>query len=86
MHQAYELWFKQILHELDAANLLLEEDRVPPATRAVKRIVDIEKLLVDQIHILESMTPIVFSPFAISSTPRVVSSRCSFVRLNYRQD
>ena len=33
VHQAYELWFKQILHELDAANLLLEEDRVPPATR-----------------------------------------------------
>ena len=69
VHQAYELWFKQILHELDAANLLLEEDRVPAATRAVKRIVDIEKLLVDQIHILESMTPISFLAFRDQLNP-----------------
>ncbi len=69
VHQAYELWFKQILHELDAATLLLEEDRVPPATRAVERIVDIEKLLVDQIHILESMTPISFLAFRDQLNP-----------------
>ena len=69
VHQAYELWFKQILHELDAANLLLEEDRVPAATRAVRRIVDIEKLLVDQIHILESMTPISFLAFRDQLNP-----------------
>ena len=69
VHQAYELWFKQILHELDAAILLLEEDRVPAATRAVKRVVDIEKLLVDQIHILESMTPISFLAFRDQLNP-----------------
>jgi tryptophan 2,3-dioxygenase len=63
VHQAYELWFKQILHELDAAIQLLEDDRVPAATRAVKRVVEIEKLLVNQIHILESMTPISFLEF-----------------------
>ena len=49
VHQAYELWFKQILHELDAAILFMEEDRVPAAARAITRVVDIEKLLVDQI-------------------------------------
>src|SRR5215207_1175952 len=63
VHQAYELWFKQILHELDAAIMLLEEDRVPAATRALRRVVEIEKLLVNQIHILESMTPISFLTF-----------------------
>ena len=63
VHQAYELWFKQILHELDAAILMLEEDRVPVATRALKRVVEIEKLLVNQIHILETMTPINFLAF-----------------------
>src|ERR1041385_3017833 len=63
VHQAYELWFKQILHELDAAIQFMEDDRVPAATRALKRIVDIEKLLVNQIHILESMTPISFLEF-----------------------
>lgn len=69
VHQAYELWFKQILHELDAAISLLDEDRVPPATRAVNRIVDIEKLLVSQIHILESMTPISFLAFRDQLNP-----------------
>ena len=69
VHQAYELWFKQILHELDAAIVFLEEDRVPAATRALKRIVDIEKLLVNQIHILESMTPISFLAFRDQLNP-----------------
>jgi len=69
VHQAYELWFKQILHELDAAVQLLEEDRVPAATRALKRVVEIEKLLVNQIHILESMTPISFLAFRDQLNP-----------------
>ena len=69
VHQAYELWFKQILHELDAAISLLEEDRVPAAARAVKRIVEIEKLLVNQIHILESMSPISFLAFRDQLNP-----------------
>ena len=69
VHQAYELWFKQILHELDAAIQLLEEDRIPAATRAVKRVVEIEKLLVNQIHILETMTPISFLAFRDQLNP-----------------
>src|SRR5690349_6746155 len=69
VHQAYELWFKQILHELDAAIQFLTEDRLPAATRAVKRIVEIEKLLVQQIHILESMTPISFLQFRDELNP-----------------
>ena len=69
VHQAYELWFKQILHELDAAIQMVEEDRVPVATRAVKRVVEIEKLLVNQIHILESMTPISFLAFRDQLNP-----------------
>src|SRR4029078_10093841 len=69
VHQAYELWFKQILHELDAAIQLMEADRLPAATRAVNRIVAIEKLLVQQIHILESMTPISFLAFRDELNP-----------------
>ena len=69
VHQAYELWFKQILHELDAAIQFLEDDRLPAATRAISRIVDIEKLLVQQIHILESMTPISFLAFRDQLNP-----------------
>src|SRR5215470_2861277 len=69
VHQAYELWFKQILHELDAAIQFMEDDRIPAATRALKRVVDIEKLLVNQIHILESMTPISFLAFRDQLNP-----------------
>src|SRR6266496_3150545 len=63
IHQAYELWFKQILHEIDAAIELMNQNHLPSATRALRRIGDIEKLLVNQIHILESMTPISFLSF-----------------------
>jgi tryptophan 2,3-dioxygenase len=63
------LWFKQILHELDAAIASLNHDRIPVATRAIKRVVDIEKLLVNQIHILESMTPISFLAFRDQLNP-----------------
>src|ERR1700749_3668419 len=69
VHQAYELWFKQILHEIDAAIALLGQDRLPAATRAIKRIVEIEKLLLNQIHILETMTPISFLAFRDELNP-----------------
>jgi tryptophan 2,3-dioxygenase len=69
VHQAYELWFKQILHELDAAINFLGEDRLGAATRAIKRVVEIEKILVNQIHILESMTPISFLQFRDELNP-----------------
>jgi tryptophan 2,3-dioxygenase len=69
VHQAYELWFKQILHELDAAIAFIQQDRLPAATRALNRVVDIEKLLLDQIHILESMTPINFLAFRDQLNP-----------------
>jgi tryptophan 2,3-dioxygenase len=63
VHQAYELWFKQILHEIDATVSLMGADRAAAATSAMRRVVEIEKLLVQQIHILETMTPISFLGF-----------------------
>src|SRR5678815_3678194 len=69
VHQAYELWFKQILHELDATLVMMREDRAAAAARAMARVVEIEKLLVNQIHILESMTPISFLGFRDQLNP-----------------
>jgi tryptophan 2,3-dioxygenase len=63
IHQAYELWFKQILHEVDAAIAQMNEDRAAAASRSLHRVVEIEKVLVKQIHILETMTPISFLAF-----------------------
>ncbi|HZT61313.1 MAG TPA: tryptophan 2,3-dioxygenase family protein [Pyrinomonadaceae bacterium] len=69
VHQAYELWFKQVLHELDAAAAAMREDRPPAAARAMTRVVEIEKLLVAQIHTLETMTPINFLAFRDQLNP-----------------
>ncbi len=69
IHQTYELWFKQILHEIDAAINFIGDDRLPPAIRALERVVEIEKILVRQIHILETMTPISFLGFRDELNP-----------------
>ncbi|MDT7542476.1 MAG: tryptophan 2,3-dioxygenase [Acidobacteriota bacterium] len=69
IHQTYELWFKQILHEIDAARIAMDEDRGPAAARALERAVEIEKILVQQIHILETMTPISFLGFRDELNP-----------------
>src|SRR5260370_7364167 len=69
IHQAYELWLKQILHEIDSAISLMNADRLASATRALQRVVEIEKLLVNQIHILETMTPISFLAFRDQLNP-----------------
>ena len=57
IHQAYELWFKQILFELDSVVEAMDADEVYEASRLLQRVLKIEKLLVSQIHILETMTP-----------------------------
>jgi tryptophan 2,3-dioxygenase len=69
IHQTYELWFKQILHEIDACLAQMNEDRAAAAARALRRIVEIEKVLVNQIHILETMTPINFLAFRDELNP-----------------
>src|SRR6185369_11961881 len=63
IHQAYELWFKQILHELDYLERLLGAGDLPRAGHAMKRILTILKVLVAQVDILETMTPLEFLGF-----------------------
>jgi len=69
VHQAYELWFKQILHEIDAAIISMKEDRIAEAVQAMRRIGEIEKLLISQIHILETMMPLRFLSFRDELNP-----------------
>lgn len=63
IHQAYELWFKLILHELEAAIDYMEKKEVLRARHFLHRVVEIMKVLVHQIHILETMTPAEFLQF-----------------------
>ncbi|MBH23890.1 MAG: tryptophan 2,3-dioxygenase [Myxococcales bacterium] len=63
IHQAYELWFKQILHELEAMRRALVEGSVWEAMRLMRRTLTILKVLVHQVDILETMTPLSFNQF-----------------------
>ncbi|MBV9241946.1 MAG: tryptophan 2,3-dioxygenase, partial [Acidobacteria bacterium] len=69
IHQTYELWFKQILHEIDATIKWLDEGRAFRVNHALRAIVGIEKVLVTQIHILESMAQIGFLEFRDKLNP-----------------
>ncbi|MCB0300076.1 MAG: tryptophan 2,3-dioxygenase [Calditrichaeota bacterium] len=68
IHQTYELWFKQILHELESVITMFREKYVDErnigiAVQRLHRIVEIEKVLIDQIRILETMTALDFLDF-----------------------
>ena len=63
IHQVYELWFKQLLHEFDRVRQLLDEDAPHRAQHTLKRILTILKVMVAQLDILETMTPLEFLSF-----------------------
>jgi tryptophan 2,3-dioxygenase len=68
VHQAFELWFKQILFELDAVidimgQAVVPEKGVGQAVAHLRRIIQIQRLLVDQLDVLETMTPLDFLDF-----------------------
>jgi len=63
VHQVYELWFKELLHELAYLQRLLEEGRGPQALATFKRILTILKLVVAQIDVIETLTPVQFLGF-----------------------
>ena len=63
IHQVYELWFKELLHELDRVRQWLEGDEPHRAQHTLKRILSILKVMVAQLDILETMTPLEFLTF-----------------------
>ena len=63
IHQVYELWFKQVLHEVDHLEALLIAGDGRHARHTLKRILTILKVMVGQIDVLETMTPLEFLSF-----------------------
>ncbi len=68
MHQVYELWFKQIIHELASISHLFEDDlmderEISTAVHRLERIVEIQKLLIEQINVMETLTAMDFLDF-----------------------
>ncbi len=69
IHQTYELWFKQVLHEIDASIGWLRESRTFRANHSLKTVTSIGKVVVSQIHILETMAQIGFLEFRDKLNP-----------------
>lgn len=68
MHQVYELWFKQIIHELKSISVMFEDDlmderEIPIAVARLERIIEIQKLLIEQINVMETLTAMDFLDF-----------------------
>ena len=63
IHQAYELWFKQMLHEVTAMKSFLRKDDLLAVFKCCRRVIRIQDLLVKQVDILETMTPNDFNRF-----------------------
>jgi len=63
VHQVYELWFKEILHEIDHAAGLLRGGEGTRARHTLYRVRTIVKVLVAQLDVLETMTPLEFLSF-----------------------
>ncbi len=68
MHQVYELWFKQIIHELDSVcNMFREkavnEENMNMSVLRLKRVSEILELVIKQIFVMETLTPLDFMDF-----------------------
>lgn len=68
VHQAYELWFKQIGWEVDSLGAIFDQDEVDEkdmgtAVARLRRITRIQALLIQQVGVLETMTPLDFLDF-----------------------
>jgi tryptophan 2,3-dioxygenase len=69
IHQVYELWFKQLLHEMTAVMRELDAGELLPVAKLFRRIHTIQRLLEEQIDVLETMTPQEFNAFRDNLNP-----------------
>jgi len=74
VHQTYELWFKQILHEIDSVIEILKHEYVKESllgrcVSRLNRVTEIQMILIDQVKVLETMTAMDFLDFRDKLTP-----------------
>ncbi len=68
VHQVYELWFKQILHELNSILSIFSQEKVEERemgtiNQRLGRIIEIQRVLQEQFSVIETMTPLDFLDF-----------------------
>lgn len=69
VHQVYELWFKLLLHELESAREAMSAGELWKARHLFKRVHAVERVLVGQVDVLETMTPQDFLEFRAKLAP-----------------
>ena len=69
IHQVYELWFKQLLHEMGAIFAALDRDDLLRVAKGFRRVHTIQRLLEQQVDVLETMTPQDFNQFRDNLNP-----------------
>jgi tryptophan 2,3-dioxygenase len=84
IHQVYELWFKQTLHELDAAVVYFDGDDLLRVGKAFRRIHAIQRILESQVDVLETMTPQEFNAFRDELNPASGFQSAQFREIEFR--
>ena len=84
IHQVYELWFKQTLHELDASVRFLDSDDLLKVGKAFRRIHAIQRILESQVDVLETMTPQDFNAFRSGLNPASSFQSVQFREIEFR--
>jgi tryptophan 2,3-dioxygenase len=80
VHQVYELWFKQMLYELEAARDAMTAGQTWLARHLLRRVHAVERLLVAQVDIIETMTPQDFLEFR-----ELLAPASGFQSVQYRE-
>ncbi|HXI03420.1 MAG TPA: tryptophan 2,3-dioxygenase family protein, partial [Candidatus Saccharimonadales bacterium] len=63
IHQVYELWFRQMIHEIEAIREAATEGDARRCRQLFRRLIEIQRVLLQQIAVLETMTPVDFARF-----------------------
>lgn len=82
-HQVYELWFKQILHEMSAVCAYLDQDKPLRAHQSLERIHRVQHLLIEQLPLLETMFFVEFAKFRDQLRPASGFQSVQFRKLEF---
>ncbi|MFN2490091.1 MAG: tryptophan 2,3-dioxygenase [Actinomycetota bacterium] len=69
IHQVYELWFKDVLRELESARALVADGDIGRGIHLLQRVHTIERVLIEQVSVLETMSPQDFLEFRTRLAP-----------------
>jgi len=83
IHQTYELWFKQELHEMERLDTVLRAGETYSAVKTLRRMLVILKVMVAQTDIMETLTPLDFNRFRDRLQQASGFQSCQFREVEY---